>query len=206
MFFLTVINRREREHGIRREMIVTAAQKLFEKKGFELTTVDEIAAEAELGKGTIYSYFKSKSAIYVAILEKGSEVLRERMKKVVKEERPAIDTLYCLYDTFIQFHRERKNFIETLFIQVDQQNLIRLGNMALGLKNRSSEWLEIVGGVLQNGMNDGEFITFDVNKMAKAIIGMIFGIIMQDDMGKIDEDLGKYRQTVFQLAMKGICK
>jgi AcrR family transcriptional regulator len=203
---LTVISRRERERGMRREMIVTAAQNLFGKKGFELTTVDEIAAEAELGKGTIYSYFKSKSEIYVAILEKEMEVLWERMKKVGNEGRPAVDTLYCLYDIFIQFHRERKNFIETLFIQADGQNLIRLGNLALGLKARSAEWLEIVGRVLQKGINDGEFITFDVNKMAKVIIGMIFGIIIQDDMGKIDEDLDTYRQTIFQLAMKGICK
>lgn len=203
---MTVISRRNREHEIRREMIVSAAQKLFEKKGFELTTVDEIAAEAELGKGTIYSYFRSKSEIYVAILEKESDVLWERMKKVVNEERSAIDTLNCLYDTFVQFHRERKNFIETLFIQVDQQNLIRLGNMALGLKSRSSEWLQIIGRVLQKGINNGEFIKFDVNKMAKTIIGMIFGIIIQDEMGKIDEDLDKYRQTIFQLVMHGICE
>lgn len=54
---MTVAKRRERERLNRREMIIATAQRLFKKKGYELTTVEEIAAGAELGKGTIYSYF-----------------------------------------------------------------------------------------------------------------------------------------------------
>jgi hypothetical protein len=57
---MTVATRREREQHMRRETILDAGRKLFKDKGFEATTVDEIAALAELGKGTIYSYFKSK--------------------------------------------------------------------------------------------------------------------------------------------------
>ena len=191
---------------MRRELIMEAAQKLFEKKGFELTTVDEIAAEAELGKGTIYSYFKSKDEIYIAILEKGLEILKERMFRALENQGTAVETLYSLYDTFIQYHRDRKGFIETLFVQVDDQIFFRLGDLVRGLKNKSSEWVEMVNRVLQMGIDSGEFVRFDVDKMAKTIIGMILGIIIQYEMGRIDEDLVNYRQSVFQLVLDGIQK
>ncbi len=201
---MTVASRREREQQMRRELILTSAQKLFEKKGYELTTVDEIAAEAELGKGTIYSYFKSKDEIYIAILEKGLDILRERMNKAEAGKKTAIETLYALYDTFIEYHQEKRGFIETLFVQVDEQILFHLGDLVRGLKNKSSEWVELVSRVLQKGIDNGEFVRFDVDKMSKTIIGMILGIIIQYEMGRIDEDLANYRSAVFQLAMEGI--
>jgi AcrR family transcriptional regulator len=201
---LTVANRREREQQMRREVIMTAAQKLFSQKGFELTTVDEIAGEAELGKGTIYSYFKSKDEIYIAILEKGLDLLRERMNGVIAEGKSATETLYGLYDTFIQYHRERRGLIETLFVQVDEQIFLHLGDLVRGLKNKSSEWVEMVSRVLREGIAAGEFVDFDVDKMAKTIIGLILGIIIQYEMGRIGDDLDHYRESIFQLAMYGI--
>ncbi len=203
---MTVATRREREQQLRRELIMTAAQKLFEQKGFEQTTVDEIAAEAELGKGTIYSYFQSKDEIYIAILEKGLDILRDRVRRIESEQLSAIDTLYALYDTFIQFHRERKGLVATIFLQVDEAIFIHLGDMVRGLKNKSSEWVEMLSRVLQRGIAGGEFVAFDVERMAKTIVGMILGIIIQYEIGRLDEDIDLFRPTVFQLALKGIQK
>jgi TetR/AcrR family transcriptional regulator len=201
---MTVANRREREQQMRRQLIMNAAQRLFEKKGYESTTVDEIAAEAELGKGTIYSYFKSKDEIYIAILEQGLEILKERVFQVVDGQLSAGETLYALYDTFIQYHRERRDFAETLFVQVDEQIFLRLGDLVRGLKNKSSEWVELVSGVLQKGIDAGEFIPCDIDRMAKTIIGLILGLILQYEMGRIDEDLENFQTTLFQLVLHGI--
>jgi TetR/AcrR family transcriptional regulator len=55
----------------RRLEILTAAIKLFADKGFDRTTVEEIAGHANIGKGTVYLYFKNKEAIYRALIEKG---------------------------------------------------------------------------------------------------------------------------------------
>ncbi len=203
---MTVANRREREQQMRRQLIMNAAQRLFEKKGYESTTVDEIAAEAELGKGTIYSYFKSKDEIYIAILEQGLEILKERVFQVVDGQLSAVETLYALYDTFIQYHRERRDFAETLFVQVDEQIFLRLGDLVRGLKNKSSEWVELVSGVLQKGIDAGEFIPCDIDRMAKTIIGLILGLILQYEMGRIDEDLENFQTTLFQLVLQGIKK
>lgn len=60
--------RKEREKEARREAILDAATRLFTRKGNYDPTLDEIAAEAELSKGTIYNYFKDKHYLFAALL------------------------------------------------------------------------------------------------------------------------------------------
>ncbi|PLX99274.1 MAG: hypothetical protein C0623_09335 [Desulfuromonas sp.] len=49
--------------------IIDAAMKLFGEKGYEQTSMEELAREAGVGKGTIYGYFNTKSEILIAFLE-----------------------------------------------------------------------------------------------------------------------------------------
>jgi len=61
-------SRKDREKLLRRQEILHSAVKLFAEKGFSTTTIDDIAASAEFGKGTIYNYFQSKEDIYFEII------------------------------------------------------------------------------------------------------------------------------------------
>lgn len=63
------LSRKERERLFKRLEIVNSAVLLFADKGYENTTLDEIAEKAEFGKGTIYKYFENKEEIYSAIIE-----------------------------------------------------------------------------------------------------------------------------------------
>lgn len=203
---MTVSARRQREQQLRRETIIKAAQKLFEQKGFEETTVEQVAALAELGKGTIYSYFKSKEEIYIAILEKKLDLLEEKMRAAVANPASAVDALYGLYEAFIEYHRDRKGFIDTLFVQIDDQILYRLGGVVGGLKSKASVWMEIVGNMIQWGIERGEFEPVDVERISKTVVGMILGLIIQFEMGQIKEDLVNFRDAVFKLIFDGIRK
>lgn len=56
--------RKERTH----RRLLEAADVLFLEKGFEATTVEEVAAMADVAKGTFFNYFESKEALLVALL------------------------------------------------------------------------------------------------------------------------------------------
>ena len=64
---MSVSTRREREKEQRREDILQAAREVFLRSGFQGTTMGEVAKEAELSKGTLYLYFKSKFELYVEL-------------------------------------------------------------------------------------------------------------------------------------------
>lgn len=65
---MTVVGLRERKRIDTRSRIMAAASKLFLKRGIEDVTVDEIAAAADVGKGTVYNYFEAKEDIVVAMV------------------------------------------------------------------------------------------------------------------------------------------
>lgn len=66
---ITKMGRKEREKLFRRQEILTAAAQLFSDKGFNNTTLEDIAARAEFGIGTIYNYFQSKEEIFRSIIQ-----------------------------------------------------------------------------------------------------------------------------------------
>lgn len=60
---------RERKKLIRLQRIVAAARQLFIEKGFTTTTIQDIAAEADVGLGTLYLYAKSKEDLLVLVFK-----------------------------------------------------------------------------------------------------------------------------------------
>src|ERR1700736_1819310 len=62
----------------RRETILEAALRAFARSGYEGTSVDAIAAEASIAKGTVYLYFESKAEIYLsAIMHEANKLYAE---------------------------------------------------------------------------------------------------------------------------------
>jgi len=51
--------RRNRERKQREEQIINAAEKVFFERGFDNSTMDDVAGAAELSKGALYTYFKN---------------------------------------------------------------------------------------------------------------------------------------------------
>ena len=68
-------SRRERKAAARKKRILDAAARVFARKGYQRATTKEIADEADVGEGTIYSYFGSKRDLLLALVSSMSESL-----------------------------------------------------------------------------------------------------------------------------------
>lgn len=64
-------NRRDREKKIHENEIILAAEELFRRNGYENTSMDDIAREAQFTRRTIYQYFASKESLFFAVIQKG---------------------------------------------------------------------------------------------------------------------------------------
>ncbi len=74
-----VAARRQREKEERRAAILEAAEKVFAGKGVALATMDDIAHEAELSKGTLYLYFDSKDELFLEIAVRAVREVLDRI-------------------------------------------------------------------------------------------------------------------------------
>ncbi|MBD3290820.1 TetR family transcriptional regulator, partial [candidate division KSB1 bacterium] len=86
-----IIERREREKEQRRNDIIDAAERVIFSKGRATSTMDDVAEEAELSKGTLYLYFKSKEELYLAIHLRGLGILKKMFSDAVASRKTGIE-------------------------------------------------------------------------------------------------------------------
>lgn len=80
---MTASNRKERKKEERRKEIIRAAERLFYVKGFDKVTMDEIAREVDVSKGSLYLHFKNKNSLFFGIVaqmhKESMQLLEERL-------------------------------------------------------------------------------------------------------------------------------
>jgi TetR/AcrR family transcriptional regulator len=102
--------RREREKDERREEIISAAEKVFFRKGLSETTMDEVAEAAELSKGTLYLYYKSKEDLYLAVMLRGIDILADIFRSAIATDEPSIKQIFAVCDAYSQFFEKHREY------------------------------------------------------------------------------------------------
>lgn len=74
---------RQQRKEVRSQELTDAALSLFVEKGFAATRLDEIAARAGVSKGTLYLYFDSKEALFLAVIREGIVPLLDEGRKLI---------------------------------------------------------------------------------------------------------------------------
>ena len=106
-------------------MILDAAQELIINKGPEHITMEDIAEKAELAKGTLYLYFKSKDEIQYEISRRGTEILNERTLKIIDRTKTGLENLVRMGWEFVSFSNDEREFFN-LFIFFHNIDLLKI--------------------------------------------------------------------------------
>ena len=108
--------RKRQEREIRRTDIIDAAERVFFSKGYDNSSVDDVAREAEFSKRTIYVYFSSKEQIYFEIMIRGYRLLIGMIEKSFRESQPqsAIEELHCIFFTFFGFSQSYPAYFKAI--------------------------------------------------------------------------------------------
>jgi AcrR family transcriptional regulator len=72
-----------KDYDDRKNEIIDAAERLFNVKGYEKCTVNDILNEVKIAKGTFYYYFKSKEEVMDAIVSRYTEIAAQRAERVL---------------------------------------------------------------------------------------------------------------------------
>ena len=173
-------DRREKERESRRSAILKAARKLFFDRGFKSVTVDNIAAKAEVSKGSVYLYFKSKEEIYTQILINDSIATFEDFKiKFSARETPAADLLLEFSDHYINyFLNENELFRILMTFMLHADDMILTDEQNSQLLQTTNDNIKFVSEILQKGIDSGEFLPIiNIWQTQNAIWGLLNGII-----------------------------
>lgn len=84
--------------------------RLFAEKGYERTSITDLAREAGIGKGTVYSYFRTKSEIFLAFCEEQLEVVRAAIVQTELSSMTLLDRLLAIYGEDFRFIHRNPEF------------------------------------------------------------------------------------------------
>ena len=167
--------RRRGRHAIPRlrEKILTSALELFAHNGFEKVTADELAAEARVGKGSVYRQFGSKEGLYAAAIMAGFRQLRSQIEIVLEEERSFPEQIAAIVRHVLSSVWDRGDF----FVLMRDPDTILPSAAARKYRQECKELSLLISQVLKEGAAAG-WIRSDLNfqLVAESILGMIRGV------------------------------
>ena len=168
-----------------RAKLVDVARQLFAKKGVEATTMNDIAVASKKGRRTLYTYFKSKDQIYMAVVESELKMLSDTMDKVAKKPTVPDEKILELITTHLDIFKMavyRNGTLRADFFR----DIWRVETMRKYFDNNE---IKLFREVLREGKEQGLFDIDNVEITADILHYCIKGIEVPYIRGQIGEDL-----------------
>lgn len=150
-----------------REAILDAADRLLARYGYRKMTVEDIAREAGIGKGSVYLHFTSKEEVVLSHVDRIIELLKERLWAVARSDADAAIRLRLMLLTRVLYRFDSvQHYTQSLD---DLLAALRPGLLARRVRYFDEE-AQIFAEVLNEGRDIGEFEFADALTTAYALL------------------------------------
>lgn len=151
-----------KEPDERRQEIIETALAMFSEKGFEKTTIQDIAERMNVSPGLCYRYFKSKTEIFAATSEYYAIQAVEQMKIPISQNMSALEMLNLVINRMFDFSVNHHEF-ESRYNEGASIRAILLDDVAY-------QWITIMIPIIEQGMKEKTFNCSNAPKTAQFLI------------------------------------
>ena len=191
--------------GKTRDKLIEVARLLFARTGVENTTMNDIATASKKGRRTLYTYFKSKTDIYRAVVDSELRILYEALDTVVNEEMPADEKL-------LQFIRTRAESIKQVVFRNGTLKAYFFRDIWKVEKVRKDfdlQEIHYIQAILDEGVEKDIFAIADTASMATILHHALKGLEVPYIQGKVQGitlDGSKNMENIRNLLFNGLKK
>ena len=176
------LSRRERERRARREAMLHAAEQVFAAKGYEHATLEEIAAQAEFGKGTLYNYFADgKEEIFFAVLDTIYDELCHLITESVSETAHGTDPrarYHALVERALAFYHDREDLFVILIKEAYRMCFSHDADKVAYFQRQQERMMSALRPMLQQASEQGALRDLPLDAVAHLLIKNIDGLIV----------------------------
>ena len=186
-----------------RIQIVVVARRIFTRYGFRKATMEEIASTSQMGKSSIYYYFKSKEEIFRAVVEFEARMLKERLSRIISKNNSPPERLKA----YILFRLHHVRTLENFYAALNEETLSHMDFILDIRRNFEIEEQQLVGEILEDGMKQGVFQLSSSKIGAIAISTMMKGLelpLLLDEAHKTDRE--ELMEDLIRVLLYGILK
>ena len=189
----------------RRDALLHAATRIFGKYGFDGATMEQIAHDADVAKGTTYLYYRSKQSIYDAALSRGLAELDRRTHEAVERAPDLHDAIAAFVTARAQYFLEHRDFFRMYVAAISRQ--------ITSVKPRASEFQAMVDrqtrrleDAIARGVSRGEISHVDPAAAALAIFDLTRGLVARAIVATGAFDVASEVEFVTSLVWNGLEK
>lgn len=169
----------------RRQLVLQAATKCFSLFGYKATTMDQVAKIANVGKGTIYTFFTNKEQLFDEILRDVITEMKHIAEREIRRDKPFFDNLHRVLDALLEFRSEHE-----LFIKLSQESRdFGTPQAGDGLDKLENVVLEYLEREVEQAIQQGEIKPCDP-KIVSIVMFRLY-IVLTAELNKVHVPLSK---------------
>lgn len=173
---------------LKRQGLLDIVVKVLSREGLDGLTMDAIAGEAGVAKGTIYSYFKNKQDLVKEAIEATVIPMVEGLTEILKSELPPDERLRTMTLRHLSYFEENRDFFR-IFVH---DRLAAQQRMKRYRSSRYHDFLQTAAAVIEEGIKLGLFRPIDSFKtaamMVEADIAVIHQRLLSNQPGPVEVD------------------
>ncbi|CEP77843.1 MAG: TetR/AcrR family transcriptional regulator [Defluviitoga tunisiensis] len=177
MKYNKIDNKKEKK----KNLIMDAAEKLFIQKGYQNTTMTEIAKKSKLAKGTLYLYFSSKKDLYFTSVERALRTLKELIDEGINNCKNGFEKVVSMGKTYVNFSINYENYYRLILDYETQET--KFDESDPNVKKayeKSEEIFNLLVSSVTEGKNDGSIDkNLDTTKISIVLWAEITGLVQQ---------------------------
>lgn len=154
-----------------RDRILRAAEALFAERGFDATSIGEIALRAHVNRALLYYYFEHKEDLYHALLREGVEKLHAAVSRAVSVTTSVREALRGFLQEYLHIAQTHPGLVRIVYREIvgarredeQSQNLVR----------QFMQTILLLEQVLRRGVQSGEIQPHDTTRSVYMLLGMV---------------------------------
>lgn len=165
----------------RREAILSAALQVFAERGFEAARLDDVAERAGVAKGTLYLYFKDKTALFEAIVRNATAPVIENLSAIT--QAPDVSTRALLERLMAMFVSEVLGSERKLVLRLVLTEGQRFPDLARFYHDEVvSRGLGLITQILERGVARGEIAPASLTRFPQLIVAPLIMSVLWDGL------------------------
>ncbi len=150
--------------------------------------MDEIADAAELSKGLLYKYFRSKEELYLAVCLRALRLLRHSFQRQLRQHESGLAKISAIGRAYVAFANKHPDYFEALVYQATQEPSQEPSAYAAACEQETDKILALVSEAITVGVADGT-LRADLDPMQAAMMlwGALHGLVVIATFKNIQE-------------------
>ncbi len=186
--------------NVKKNGLMSAAVRVLSREGVSGLTMDDVAMEAGVAKGTLYVYFKNKQDLLKELVETATAPMVEELTAILESNASPKDRLISMTQRHLAYFDDHRDFFR-IFVH-DRMTAIQ--RMKRYRNNRYQIFVNAIATVLQTGIERGEFRSLDAYKVAsiwtESNIALIHLRLLSENPGASESDAA----LICEVLLRGI--